>query len=375
MKYFLIAGEASGDLHASRIMKELTDRDPEAQFMFLGGDRMEETAPGGLVRHYRDMNIMGIFAVVFRLGFFLKLLSQTRHQIERFGPDGLILVDYAGFNLRIARYAASRNIPVLYYIAPKVWAWRKGRIQSMKRYIHRLFVIFPFEPRFFMDHGMEVSYHGNPLVDDIRNFRERHQHAPVQPVDAGDHRPVIALLAGSRKQEIARCLPVMLKVAAQFPHYHFIVAGAPSVDPVYYRKYLSGSAAGLVHSKTYELLMHAHAALVTSGTATLETALFDVPQAVVYKTGWLTYGIGKLFVKLRFFGLVNLVYGDELVAELLQTNLERRLADETKRLLDEPAYRERIRSGYREIRNQFGEPGAAGRIAVEMMDLLEKKRM
>jgi len=373
MKYFIIAGEASGDMHASRIMQGLKETDPQAEFRFIGGDRMQQAATGGLIRHYRELNVMGFLAVIFRIGFFWRLLASTKKQLLEYSPNALILVDYAGFNLRMAKIAAGYSIPVFYYIAPKVWAWKKGRIRSIRKYVDRLFVIFPFEPDFFSRHHVEVSYHGNPLLDEIRTSGEKSSEDLVKEGDADvNGKKIVALLAGSRKQEISRCLPVMLDAADRYPAFRFIIAGAPAIDKNFYEPLIEGRNVEIVYNRTYSLLQLAYAAVVTSGTATLETALFDVPQVVIYRTGWLTYRIGKLFVKLRFFGLVNLIFNDELVKELLQENLYNRLSEELGRLLEDEEYRNHIIAGYQAIEEQLGPPGGAERIASEMYQILSE---
>ncbi len=372
MRYFLIAGEASGDLHASNLMLGLKDRDPEAEFLFVGGDLMAEVARKKPLQHYREMNFMGLFAVIAHIRSIRKILLNTKRAIINYAPDALILVDYAGFNLRIARSVAGKGIRVFYYISPKVWAWRKARIRLLKKYIDRLFVIFPFEVGFFRQNGMEVEYQGNPLVDVMQAFeKKRLSRQQFLTLNNLPDRPVIALLAGSRKQEITNCLPEMIRASQRFPDHSFVVAGAPSVDKELYESLLEGAGVSIVYDNTYQLLSHALAAVVTSGTATLETALLDVPQVVVYKTGELTYRIGKLFVNFRFFSLVNLIYGDKLVTELLQHGIEKGIHDELYRIINEPEYSLKIRAGYAQVRHLLGEAGTSGRVAVKMTDLLK----
>lgn len=372
MKYFIIAGEASGDLHASNLMKGLMNSDPQAEFRFIGGDLMKAHDPEGLYHHYSGMNYMGLFAVLANMGRLASILRRTKMEIRKFEPDAVILVDYAGFNLRIAKYASRYGMSVFYYISPKVWAWKKGRIKSLKKYVDRLFCIFPFEKEFFHDHGMDVEYHGNPLMDVIEDFKKKKSSDDFRGQHQLDERPVVALLAGSRKQELKQCLPVMTEVSKAFPTYQFIVAGAPSCDPELYRNDLAGTDVKLIFNATYDLLEHARAGVITSGTATLETALFHLPQVVIYKTGSLTYHIGKLFVNFRFFGLVNLIMGDELVKELLQKDLVRRVNAELKELLDNEEYRQRILSGYKEISRLIGQAGASQRTANRMIELLSE---
>ncbi len=372
MRYFLIAGEASGDLHASNLMLGLQEEDPEAEFLFIGGDLMGEVARQKPLQHYRKMNFMGLFAVIAHMRSLRTILLNTKKAIIDYAPDALILVDYAGFNLRIARSVAGRGIRVFYYISPKVWAWRKSRIRLLKRYVDQLFVIFPFEVAFFRQNGLEVEYHGNPLMDVMQEFdQERVSREQFLVSNNLPDQPIIALLAGSRKQEITNCLPEMIKASQRFPDHNFVVAGAPSVDKNIYDSLLEGTGINIVYGNTYQLLSHAKAAVVTSGTATLETALLNVPQVVVYKTGKLTYRIGKLFVNFRFFSLVNLIFGDELVKELLQVRIEEGIRDELYRIINEPEHSLKIREGYGQIRHLLGEAGTSRRVAVKMTELLK----
>jgi lipid-A-disaccharide synthase len=371
MRYFLIAGEASGDLHASNLMKGLKQEDPEAEFLFLGGDLMAEVAGKAPLQHFKEMNFMGLFTVLKNFNTLRKILRRTKREIAAYAPDLLILVDYAGFNLRIARAASEMGIRVFYYISPKVWAWRASRIDQLEKYVDRLFVIFPFEVDYFRRHGMEVEYHGNPLTDVVAKFeKEKLSREEFLSRYQPDDRPVIALLAGSRRQEITSCLPEMVQASKHFPGHRFLVAGAPSVEPSIYENILAGTGITVVYNNTYNLLTHSVAAVVTSGTATLETALLDVPQVVVYKTGGITYRIGKLFVNFRFFSLVNLVYGDELVRELLQYKLTDGIREELGRIINDEEYSLRMREGYARIRELTGEAGTSRRIAHRIRELI-----
>lgn len=373
MKYFVIAGEASGDLHASNLMHGLKREDASASFTFIGGDLMAAAAGAAPLYHYREMNFMGFAAVLAHSRKLNAILRNTRKAIAAESPDVVILVDYAGFNLRIAKYAHRRGTRVFYYISPKVWAWRKWRVKSMKKFLDRLYVIFPFEVDFFREQGMEVEYHGNPLMDVVHTFeQQRPSRAAFLAEHRLDDRPLIALLAGSRRQEINACLPEMTRAAAAFPGYQFVVAGAPSVDRELYDRHLSGTGIGLVLNQTYPLLAHAVAAVVTSGTATLETALLHVPQVVIYKTGALTYRIGKLFITFRFFSLVNLVLGRELVKEFLQTNLAAKVEKELEKILNDSDHQLMITNGYTRIGEMLGKPGVADRVAKGMIARLQK---
>jgi lipid-A-disaccharide synthase len=371
MKYFLIAGEASGDLHASNLMSGLKIKDPEAKFSFIGGDLMSEVAGKRPIQHYKEMNFMGLFAVLRHLGRLRKIMKESRSALLSFDPDVLILIDYAGFNLRLARFASKRGIRVFYYISPKVWAWRKSRLKSLKRYVDQLFVIFPFELEFFRKNDLHVEFHGNPLMDQLEEFKKRKQKREVFLSENNlEAKPIIALLAGSRRQEITACLPEMIQASHHFPNYQFVVAGAPSVDRSIYENILENSRIRIIYNNTYNLLNNSIAAIVTSGTATLETALFNVPQIVVYKTAPFTYRLGKLFVKIKFFSLVNLIVGYELVKEILQFNLSNRIGEELQRILNDEKYRTQMLSGYSILMGLIGKAGASERVANKMIKLL-----
>jgi lipid-A-disaccharide synthase len=365
----LLAGPGSGRMTDAAGSCHMQDAAGSGHMQDAGDTgSKQDAAVGAPLFHYREMNFMGVAAVLANFVKLNRILRDTKRAIRAAAPDVVILVDYAGFNLRIAKYARQRGLKVFYYISPKVWAWRKSRVKALKKYVDRLFVIFPFEVEFFREQGMEVEYHGNPLMDVIHAFEQ------VRPSRAGflaahqlDDRPVIALLAGSRRQEINSCLPEMIKATAAFPGYQFVVAGAPSVDRTLYDQHLAGTGIGLVFNQTYALLSHARAAVVTSGTATLETALLGVPQVVIYKTGPLTYRIGKLFVTFRFFSLVNLVLGRELVKEFLQTGLSGKVEKEMKKILNDRDHQLMITTGYAQIREMLGEPGVAVRVAKSMI--------
>jgi len=363
MKYFIIAGEASGDLHGSRLMEAIKKEDSEAVFMYQGGDLM--SAEGGTqIRHYRETSYM-LLEVVFHLGTILKNMRYIRKELLQFKPDVLILIDYPGFNLRMAQFAKQNGLKVFYYISPKVWAWKKGRVRRLRRDVDRLFVIFPFEVEYFRQRGIEVEYFGNPLVDEVEKIKIPGEKTLVE---SGDK--LIALLAGSRKQEIYHCLPPMLKAAQNFPGYRFVLAGAPSLDRDDYLPYLEGSSVELVINQTYELLQKADAAIVTSGTATLETALFNVPQVVVYRMGRLSYLLGSLVLKIPYISLVNIILQKTAVKELIQTNLVKRISDELELISADNGYREEMLENYRDLRELLGSPGATGRTGKRMVELL-----
>jgi lipid-A-disaccharide synthase len=339
----------------------------------MGGDLMHAVSEGQ-VMHYKETNYM-MLDVLFHLRKILRNMERIRQEISRWGPDVVIPVDYPGFNLRMARYAAGRGIRVFYFISPKVWAWKKGRIRRMKKYLSRLFVILPFEVDFFRSHAMEVEFFGNPLVDAVDEFRKEFTGAEQWKEARGfDRRPVVALLAGSRRKEIEHMLPAMARVASMHPGQQFVVAGAPAIPREFYASYLEGGDLRIVHGETYALLASASAAMVTSGTATLETALFGIPQVVMYRTGALAYALAKRIVNVNFISLVNLILGRELLKEVIQKDLQECAGRELDRILNEEAHRERILAGYGEMRDMLGETGVVHRIASRMVQLLTEHK-
>jgi lipid-A-disaccharide synthase len=361
LKYYIIAGEASGDLHASNLMKEIKKKDPQADFRFWGGDLMQ--AQGGtLVKHYRDLAFMGFAEVVMNLRTILGNITVAKKDIEAYKPDAVILVDYPGFNLRIAEFVKNLGIKVYYYISPQIWAWKTGRVHKIKKVVDKMFVILPFEEEFYQRYDYKVDFVGNPLLDSLNNlpkvdeakFRKEHQL---------DERPIIALLPGSRTQEIKVKLPLMLSVEKDFPDYQFVVAGAPS-QPIENYKNIAGNDLKIVENKTYDLLQISHSALVTSGTATLETALLKVPEVVCYKGNPISYEIGKRIVKnIRFISLVNLIMDKEVVKELIQYELTyENIKHELNLILNTPK-REQILKDYDELYHKLGGVGASERTA------------
>ena len=362
MKYYIIAGEASGDLHASNLMKALREEDPEATFRCWGGDLMEAVG-GTLVKHYRDLAFMGFLEVLANLRTILKNLRWCKQDLLAHQPHALILVDYPGFNLRIAAFAKQQGIPVHYYISPQIWAWKESRVHQIKRIVDTMYVILPFERDFYEEkHHMPVCYVGHPLLDVIETrpptneqaFRKKHQLG---------NKPIIALLPGSRKQEIKTILSVMLSVVEKFKDHQFVIAGSPSQEYTFYQPFIANDDVRFVSNETYNLLSIATAALVTSGTATLETALFNVPEIVCYKTNWLSYQIAKCLIKLPFISLVNLIVDKEIVTELVQNAFSpKRLEEELQKLLT-PAHREQLLQQYAELRKNLGKSGASQRTA------------
>ena len=363
MKYYLIAGEASGDLHGSKLMQGLKISDPEAEFRYFGGDLM--AAEGGtMVRHYRQTAVMGLFMVIFNLRKISGNLRFCKQDIAEYQPDALILIDYSGFNLRIAKFARPAGFRVIYYISPKVWVWDRKRVYTIKENVDKMYVILPFEVDFYQQYNYPVEYVGNPIVDAVEESRanaaERQEFCSRNGLDDS---PIIALLAGSRREEIKHCLPEMLAVMNQFPGYRFVIAGAPAISPEYYARFTGTSDVDIVFDQTYDLLMNAGAAVVTSGTATLETALFGVPEVVVYKMGELTYQIGRQFVKPKYFSLVNLILDREVVKELLQHRIRKKIAGELHRILEDETYRMVMLDNFGKLRSRLGEPGAYHRLA------------
>ncbi|MBR5455524.1 MAG: lipid-A-disaccharide synthase [Bacteroidaceae bacterium] len=377
MKYYIIVGEASGDLHASNLMKALKKVDSEAQFRFFGGDLMS-AVDGERVKHFRDTAFMGFVPVVMNLRTILSNMKMCRNDIVAWNPDVLILVDYPGFNLSIAKYIhKNTDIPVYYYISPKIWAWKERRIKNIKRDVDKLFSILPFEVDFFeKKHGYRINYVGNPCVDAIDAFvREK---AVKRDIFIGSNKipdkPIVALLAGSRKQEIELNLPIMLEAMKRFPDYQPVIAGAPSIDKEYYAPYLKDGAC-IVFGQTYDILNNAHAALVTSGTATLETALFRVPQVVCYATPMPKFYsfLKKHFLKVKYISLVNLVADREVVRELVSVDMSlSNVVDELGRILPADGKERAVMlKEYDRMIDILGAPGASERAAEKMVSFLK----
>lgn len=362
MKYYIIAGEASGDLHGSNLMKALYREDSSAEIQFWGGDLMQEVG-GTLVKHYRELAFMGFIEVVFNLSTIFKNIAFCKKDIATFKPDALILIDYPGFNMRIAKWAKERGIPTHYYISPQIWAWKEDRITAVKRDFDKLYVILPFEKDFYEGkHGFAVEFVGHPLIDAIRNRKVMDQITFVKENQLDD-KPIIAILPGSRKQEISKMLSVMLSVVADFPDYQFVIAGAPSQEHVFYEPFLKNQNVRFISNKTYDLLEHATAALVTSGTATLETALFKVPEVVCYKGSWASYQIAKRIITLKYISLVNLIMDKEVVTELIQERCNtKNLRAELRKILD-LSQRERLLEQYDLLEEKLGGVGASEKTA------------
>lgn len=356
MKYYIIAGEASGDLHASNLLKEIRKKDPDAVFRGFGGDLMKASG-AELVMHYRDLAFMGFVEVLMHLRTILRNLDKCKADIEEWKPDVVILVDYPGFNLRIAPHVKSLGIPVIYYISPQIWAWKQSRVHKIIASTDKVLCILPFEKDFYTKFGYQVDFCGHPLLDAI------HQPMPSLAL-SDDGRKIIAVLPGSRKQEIKSMLPVMLKAAASFPQYRFVIAGAPSQPESFYREVMNGAKCEIVFGQTYPLLKNAHAAMVTSGTATLETALFNVPEVVCYKGSSISYAIAKQLVKVKYISLVNLIMDQITVTELIQDEMnEKRLVQELKRIAEEGESRNTMLTHYSVLQSKLGGSGASERAA------------
>ncbi|MFA9290644.1 MAG: lipid-A-disaccharide synthase [Solirubrobacteraceae bacterium] len=369
MKYYIIAGEASGDLHGSNLMNALKKQDTEAEFRFWGGELMQ--AHGGeLIKHYKNLAFMGFYEVFKNLPTILRNISFCKKDIKKYRPDCVILIDYPGFNLRIAKYCKLIGIKVFYYISPQVWAWKAGRVKQIKQNVDKMLVILPFEEAFYKKFDYKVSFIGHPLLDAINNFPKLDEVAFHTKYKL-ENKPIIALLPGSRKQEISVMLNIMLSVVNTFKEYQFVVAGAPSIPIEAYKKIVKGRAK-IISNDTYSILQTAKAALVTSGTATLETALFKVPEIVCYKGNRISYEIAKRVVKnISFISLVNLIMNKELVKELIQNELNTENLKKQLGLLLEENNKQKIQEGYIELENKLGGIGASERAAKEIIIALE----
>ncbi len=362
MKYYIIAGEASGDLHGSNLMKALYHQDTQADIRFWGGDLMQKTG-GTLVKHYRELAFMGFIEVLFNLKTIFNNINFCKKDIEKFRPDAIIFIDYPGFNMRIAKWAKQKNIPTHYYISPQIWAWKESRIAAIKRDFDNLYVILPFEKDFYeKKHHFPVEFVGHPLIDAIQNQKSI-DDATFKKENNLDHKPIIALLPGSRKQEISKMLTAMLSVVSDFQEYQFVIAGAPSQDFEFYKPFLKNKNVYFISNKTYDLLSHATAALVTSGTATLETALFKVPEVVCYKGSWASYQIAKRIITLKYISLVNLIMDKEVVTELIQEQCNtKNIKVELQKIL-EPNYRKQLLIQYDLLEQKLGGIGASEKTA------------
>jgi lipid-A-disaccharide synthase len=362
MKYYIISGEASGDLHGSNLMKAIYKKDQKAEIRFWGGDLMHHVG-GTMVKHYRELAFMGFAEVLMNIRTIFKNINHCKKDILNFKPTVLILIDYPGFNMRIAKFAEKHGIKVHYYISPQIWAWKESRIHEIKRNVYKMYVILPFEKAFYENkHNFPVHFVGHPLIDAISN-KIKVDEDNFKKVHHLSDKPIIALLPGSRKQEIKKMLSIMLKMADKFKSHQFVIAGAPSQDFDFYKQFIHQKNVKFISNKTYDLLSISYAAIVTSGTATLETALFKVPEIICYKTSWLSYQIGKRLIDLKFISLVNLIMDKEVVKELIQHEFnEKKLEQELHKILDDNQ-RRLMFLNYYNLEKKLGGTGASKRVA------------
>ncbi|MEQ8358142.1 MAG: lipid-A-disaccharide synthase [Cytophagales bacterium] len=368
MKYYIIAGERSGDLHASNLYKSILKEDASAKSRGIGGNYLEK-AGMEIFKHFREISFMGFAEVLMNIFKIREYFNNTKNDILKFNPDVIVLVDFAGFNLRIAKFARKNNIKVYYYISPKIWAWNTSRALKIKAYVDKMFVILPFEKQFYKKFQFDVDYVGNPVLDAIAQFNKSDSFIARHRIE---DKPIIAILPGSRKQEIESMLHFMLSIIPSFKDYHFVIAGVSNLESHYYQQFTRGGQIKVVIDETYDLLSHASAALVTSGTATLETALFNVPQLVGYKLNIFSFWIGKMVVKVPYISLVNLIVGREVVKELLQDDFHPNIIrDELHALLNDVEYRNKQLKGYAEMKTILGSPGASDKTAKLMVNYLK----
>jgi lipid-A-disaccharide synthase len=368
LRYYLIAGEASGDLHGASLIKSIRQQDANADFRYFGGDLMHE-AGGTMAKHISELAFMGFVEVVLNLNTIFRNLKQAKEDIIAFNPDALILIDFPGFNLKIAGFAKKHGIKVFYYISPKVWAWNQKRVLKIKKVVDRMFCILPFEVDFYKSWGMNVDYVGNPILDAIASNKPDPQFRTTHHLNKN---PIIALLPGSRRQELNKVLPEMIKVADNFHDYQFVIAGAPNFKLEDYEHFIGDKKIPVIFGETYNLLLNSEASVVTSGTATLETALLKVPQVVVYKGNSISVAIARMLVSIRFISLVNLIMDKEVVKELIQEDCSPEIiAKELKKLLNDQAYRTQMLENYEELGRITGKAGASNRAATLMVNYLK----
>lgn len=366
-KFYIIAGEASGDLHASNLMKAMLEINPACDFRFWGGDEMSKIN-SNRVKHIKELAFMGFVEVLMNLKTILGNLSFCKKDILAYKPDAIILIDYPGFNLRIAEWAKKEGIKVIYYISPQVWAWKQNRVHTIKKVVDEMYVILPFEKDFYKKFDYDVTYIGHPLLDAIeqyKEYKENHSESAFISKNQLSDSPIIAILPGSRKQEVSKKLPIMLEAIKQFEGYQFVIAGAPSLDQAYYEPFLKNKPnIRIVYNQTYDLLSNSEAAVVTSGTATLETALFEVPEVVCYIGSPISYLIAKQLIKIKYISLVNLIMDKEIVKELIQQECNpSSIAQELKQLIKGGLKREKQLEEYRKLKQLLGGGGASKQIA------------
>lgn len=362
LKLYVIAGEASGDLHGSNMMKALLKENDALDFRFWGGDRMESVQRHGLVKHVKDLAFMGFVEVLMNLKTILGNISFCKKDIEAFHPDAIILIDYPGFNLRIAEWAKKKGIKVYYYISPQVWAWKQNRVHKIKKVVDKMYVILPFEKDFYKKFDFDVTYIGHPLLDEVDNFKREDHKLELE----GDDRPILAVLPGSRKQEISKKLPIMLEAVKGIKTHQVVIAGAPSQSEEAYLPYLNGEK--IIFGSTYALLNKSDVAIVTSGTATLETALFKVPEVVCYKGSEISYRIAKKLIKVKFISLVNLIMDREVVKELIQKECNAKsIQQEIELILNDATYRQKMEDDFLELEQILGGVGASEKLARDLL--------
>ena len=376
MKYYVLAGEASGDLHASNLIKEIRNIDGQARFRGFGGDLMEK-AGMTVLKHYRDLAFMGLVPVIMNIRTIKKNFRFCEQDMLAFQPDVLILIDYPGFNLRMAKFAKGNGIRTFYYISPKIWAWKKRRVYRVIAYVDEMFAILPFEADFYRKYDYPVNYVGNPLLDAILEKKSEPDFPRFYQENNLPEKPVLALLPGSRKGEISVLLPTMLKAAAQFPEYQCVIAGAPNMGTEFYQPFMKDLKTPILWGKTYDILIHSRAAIVSSGTATLETAILNVPQVVVYQLtpNWLFVFLKKFFLKTQWVSLVNIILGREAVTELIQADFTlKKVVQELGKILNDPENEQRMLADYREMMIKLGEPGASKHAAELMVSKLKNQQ-
>ena len=372
MKYYVLAGEASGDLHASNLIKEISLLDPQAQYRGFGGDLMEK-AGMTVLKHYRDMAFMGLVPVLMNIRTIKKNFSFCEQDMLAFNPDVLILVDYPGFNLRMAKFAKEHGIRTFYYISPKIWAWKEARVHKVKAYVDEMFTILPFETEFYRKFDYKVNYVGNPLLDAILQKKTEPNYQRFFSENKLPDKPILALLPGSRRGEISVLLPTMLEAASHFPEYQCIIAGAPNMGTEFYQPFMKLHTAPIIWNKTYDILIHSRAAIVSSGTATLETAILNVPQVVVYQMtpNWL-FKYLKFFLTTKWVSLVNIILGREAVTELIQSDFtKKKIVLELEKIFNDPVNEKRMLADYREMMILLGDKGASERAATLMISKLK----
>lgn len=373
MKYYIIVGEASGDIHAANLMQQIKTYDSNAEFRFWGGDLMLEQG-GTCVKHYKETAFMGIVDVLMNLRAISKNLSLCKKDILEFNPDIVIPVDYPGFNLRISEFAHTKGYKVYYYISPKIWAWKQSRVHKIKKFVDKLFIIFPFEIDFYKQFDYVPEFVGNPLIDELsKKTKNRISEEKFRNENDIGEKPLIAVLSGSRKQEIKNNLPEMLKVIKHFPDYTFVLAAAPSIDLEYYDKYIKDYDIKIVYNKTYDVLLNSKAAIVTSGTATLETAILNIPELVCYRGDNLSYQIARRVIKVKYISLVNIIMDKEVIKELIQHDMnELKISKELDNLLNNKDYRANMLTSFDKLRQISGKEGASNRAAKIIVDDINK---